>query len=122
VVSLLLTGNTPEGARIKLSHYGLDHHFAGGAFCHDLEDRPSIARRAARLAAEAGGSDPSAGGLVVIGDTPHDVRAGNEIGARVLAVASGQYGREELEALEAWRVLDELPAPAEFRKLLGLGA
>jgi phosphoglycolate phosphatase len=56
----------------------------------------------------------------VIGDTPHDVSAGREIGARVLAVASGQYSREELEACDPWVTLDRLPEPAAFRELLGI--
>ncbi len=33
VRSLLLTGNTPAGARAKLSHYDLDGYFPNGAFC-----------------------------------------------------------------------------------------
>ena len=118
VVSLLLTGNTPAGAAAKLAHYGLDRHFDAGVFCEDHEDRLSIARRAAALAAERAAVDSDA--LVVIGDTPHDVRAANEIGARVVAVASGQYTREELERCDPWLVLDGLPEPDRFRDLLGI--
>lgn len=33
----------------------------------------------------------------VIGDTPHDIRCGKAIGARVVAVASGGYSVEALE-------------------------
>jgi phosphoglycolate phosphatase len=119
VLSLLLTGNTPDGARIKLAHYGLDHFFDSGAFCQDLEDRLSIARRGAALAAERAG-ELHAESLVVIGDTPHDVRAGREIGARTLAVASGQYSRAQLEEAGPWTAVDELPPPDAFVRLIGI--
>jgi phosphoglycolate phosphatase-like HAD superfamily hydrolase len=120
VVSLLLTGNTPVGAKAKLEHYGLARYFAGGAFCVDGDDRPGIARRALTVAAEhAGGSvDPQS--TYVIGDTPHDVRCGNEIGARTVAVASGSYSVAELSADDPWLALERLPPPARFIELLML--
>lgn len=120
VISLLLTGNTPAGADAKLEHYGLARYFAGGAFCVDGDDRPRIARRALTVAAEhAGGSvDPQS--TFVIGDTPHDVRCGNEIGARTVAVASGSYTVAELSADDPWLALERLPAPARFIELLML--
>lgn len=118
VISLLLTGNTPAGARAKLEHYGLARYFAGGAFCIDGDDRPSIARRALTVAAEhaAGPVDPQS--IYVIGDTPHDVRCGNEIEARTVAVASGTYALEELEAEDPWLALEHLPGPSRFIELL----
>jgi phosphoglycolate phosphatase len=120
VVSLLLTGNTPAGAKAKLEHYGLDRYFAGGAFCIDGDDRPSIARRALSVAAEhaAGAVEPDH--VFVIGDTPHDVDAGNGIGARTVAVASGSYTLAELSAHDPWLALEELPSPSRFRELLML--
>jgi phosphoglycolate phosphatase len=121
VISLLLTGNTPAGARAKLSHYGLAEHFDDGAFCTDWEDRLSIARRAVDLVTERIGSELPPESLVVIGDTPHDVRCGLEIGARTLAVASGAYSAHQLRGAGAWLVLDELPAPEQFARLLGMG-
>ena len=113
VVNLLLTGNIEAGAAAKLAHYGLDRYFgAGGAFCVGPGERAEIARRALPL---ANGSP-----AFVIGDTPADVECGRAIGARTIAVATGSYGAEELEASEAWAVLERLPEPAAFRTLLGL--
>jgi phosphoglycolate phosphatase len=121
VVSLLLTGNTPAGATAKLRHYGLDHYFAGdGAFCVGSGTRESIARSALELVAGVLGEEPAAERLYVIGDTPHDVRAGKAIGARTIAVASGSYTPEELEGFEPWIVLERLPEPERFRRLLGI--
>ena len=113
VVNLLLTGNIEAGASAKLAHYGLDGYFrAGGAFCVGPGERAEIARRALPL---ANGSP-----AFVIGDTPADVECGKAIGARTVAVATGSYGVAELEASGPWAVLERLPEPAAFRKLLAL--
>jgi phosphoglycolate phosphatase-like HAD superfamily hydrolase len=113
VASYLLTGNTEAGARAKLAHYGLLGYFErGGAFCLGPGERAEIARRALPL---ANGSTP-----YVIGDTPHDIACGAAIGARTIAVATGSYSREALEAHDPWHTLDALPAPDGFRALLGL--
>jgi phosphoglycolate phosphatase len=110
----LLTGNTEAGAGAKLRHYGLDRYFrAGGAFCDGPDGRSEIARRAIGLAA-------GAELLYLIGDTPYDVRCGKEIGARTVAIASGTYSLEDLERTEPWLLLDRLPEPPRFRKLLEL--
>ncbi|HVW19095.1 MAG TPA: haloacid dehalogenase-like hydrolase [Solirubrobacteraceae bacterium] len=121
VQSLLLTGNTPAGARAKLRHYGLERFFAaGGAFSVDMSPRADIARRAVQAAAALAGEGFALERTFVIGDTPHDVAAGHAIGARVVVVA-GSHERAELEACEPWLVLDGFPPPAEFRALLGIG-
>jgi phosphoglycolate phosphatase len=120
VVSMLLTGNVEGGARAKLAHYGLLEFFekTGGAFCVEGSDRPSIARRALELAASNGGEVPDGSRVVVIGDTPHDVSCGKAIGARTLAVATGGYAFEDLEAAGADVTLELLPPPGDFLALL----
>jgi phosphoglycolate phosphatase-like HAD superfamily hydrolase len=121
VVSLLLTGNTRSGAQAKLAHYGLDHYFEDGAFCTEGDDRPTIARRAWEMAERLspnGAPDPER--VFVIGDTPHDIRAAKSIGARAVAVAAGKHSVEELQAEDPWLVLEQLPAPDEFRRLLAI--
>jgi phosphoglycolate phosphatase len=122
VVNMLLTGNVAGGAEAKLRHYALWKYFgAGGAFSTEGCDRPGIARRARELAAEHGGEVPPGDRMVVIGDTPHDVRCGQAIGARTVAVATGPgYGLEALQACEPWAAMEALPPPPEFERLLGL--
>jgi phosphoglycolate phosphatase len=120
VISMLLTGNTPAGAKAKLEHYGLAGYFAGGAFCVDGDDRPTIARRALEVAAEHAGADIRPDSTFVIGDTPHDIRCGQGIGARTVAVASGTYPLDELLRHDPWLALERLPAPARFVELLML--
>jgi phosphoglycolate phosphatase len=119
VTSLLLTGNTPAGARAKLAHYGLDGYFDGGAFCLDTAGRDSIARRARELAEERLG-ELRDDRLFVIGDTPHDISAGKAIGARTVALGTGPVPFDELVACDPWLALERLPAPERFVEQLGL--
>jgi phosphoglycolate phosphatase len=120
VVSLLLTGNTRAGAAAKLAHYGLGGHLFDGGFCADTDDRDAIARRAWELAAEREGGEVVPERTYVVGDTPHDVACARTIGARAVAVASGSYGRDQLQAAAPWLLLDALPSPARFAALLDL--
>lgn len=93
----LLTGNIRRGAEIKLRHHRLWDEFVTGAFADDHEDRDQIAavarqRGAAHLRTDLRGEE-----VLVIGDTPLDIRCGRAIGAKVLAVATGGSKWEELQ-------------------------
>lgn len=116
VRNLLLTGNTPAGARAKLAHYRLERFFpdGAGAFCLGPGARIEIARRASRLA--EGAED-----IYVVGDTPQDVVCGQAMGARTIAVATGSFAAAELAAHGPWTVLDRIPDPRAFRALIGVG-
>lgn len=96
----LLTGNTAEGARVKLSHYGVDHHFAFGAFGDDSPDRNALGPIALQRAAGEHGLFFEAADVVVIGDTPKDVACARAFGAKVIAVATGAAPATVLEASE----------------------
>ncbi|MEA2156674.1 MAG: phosphoglycolate phosphatase [Solirubrobacteraceae bacterium] len=121
VHNLLLTGNTRAGAAAKLRHYGLDGHLSDGAFCVGAGPRADIAREAwALIAARDAGARLER--AYVIGDTPHDVRCGQEIGARTIAVATGGYGLADLQACAPWAAIERLPDPRGFRELVGLPA
>jgi phosphoglycolate phosphatase len=119
VYSKLLTGNTKAGANAKLAHYGLQRFFETGEFSVDTSPREAIAVRALRAVQAqfaAAHLEPSA--LFVIGDTPHDIACAEAIGARSIAVATGNYSAEALEARGPSIVLDELPDPPTFVALL----
>lgn len=92
----LLTGNIRLGAEIKLRHFGLWDQFVMGAFSDDHEDR----NRLAAIGLDRGSrvlDHPLKGSeVMVIGDTPHDVRCGRAIGAKVLAVSTGGSTHAEL--------------------------
>ncbi len=94
----LVTGNIEEGARIKLGPTGLWPRFPVGAFGSDDMDRRRLPSLAARRAQALMGHGFRPEEVVVIGDTPHDIDCARAFGAVAVAVATGQYGREELLA------------------------
>ena len=93
----LLTGNIRLGAEIKLRRYGLWDHFETGGFADDHEDRDHIAAAAFARGRRLLGQDLQPQEIIVIGDTPFDIRCGKFIGARVLAVATGGAKLDELK-------------------------
>ncbi|MCH8473783.1 MAG: HAD hydrolase-like protein [Opitutales bacterium] len=93
----LLTGNLPEGARIKLGHFDLWSFFPFGAFADHAEERNELAPHALRLVRQHFSSNFSPDHLIVIGDTPHDITCGKHIGALTVAVATGHYSLRQLQ-------------------------
>ena len=103
----LLTGNIRLGAEIKLRRYGLWEIFETGGFADDSEDRNHIAAAALERGRRVVGRNLHGGEIVVVGDTPHDIRCGKHIGAKVLAVATGGAKLEELRQHKPdWAVED----------------
>lgn len=103
----LLTGNIRLGAEIKLRHFGLWDCFETGGFADDDEDRNKIAAAAKLRGERVLGRQLAGEEIIVIGDTPLDIRCGRAIGAKVLAVATGGSRYEELEVHEPdWIVED----------------
>jgi phosphoglycolate phosphatase-like HAD superfamily hydrolase len=94
----LLTGNYEPAAYVKLSHFGIQDFFEWGAFGEESTERDELARIALRRAAARGVPAAVREQSVVIGDTPHDVACARAIGARVLAVATGNFSEEALRA------------------------
>ncbi len=103
----LLTGNIKLGAEIKLRHFGLWETFQFGGFADDHEERDQIAVAALERGRRVLGKNLSPQEIIVIGDTPFDIRCGKFIGAKVLAVATGGAKLEELKKCGAdWTVAD----------------
>jgi phosphoglycolate phosphatase len=94
----LLTGNIRLGAEIKLRHLKLWDVFQTGAFADDHEARDQIAVVAQQRGSRILGTELRGDEVLVVGDTPHDIRCGRAIGAKVLAVATGGNELEELRA------------------------
>jgi phosphoglycolate phosphatase-like HAD superfamily hydrolase len=103
----LLTGNIRLGAEIKLRHFQIWEPFQIGAFADDHEDRNQIAAAARTRGRQILGDDLRDDQVLVIGDTPHDIRCGRAINAKVLAVATGGANRDQLAAHNPdWLVSD----------------
>ncbi|HEY1717693.1 MAG TPA: HAD family hydrolase [Verrucomicrobiae bacterium] len=93
----LLTGNIRLGAEIKLRRYGLWEHFHFGGFADDHEERDQIAVAARARGSRVLGKQLRGEEIVVVGDTPFDIRCGKFIGAKVMAVATGGSALAELK-------------------------
>ena len=110
VVQSALTGNVRPNAEVKLATFGLDGYldFSVGGYGSDHRRRPELVAVARRRARERYGLDGARDSIVLVGDTPMDVAAAREGGARAVAVASGLYGVEELRRAGADAVLPSL--------------
>jgi phosphoglycolate phosphatase len=103
----LLTGNIRLGAEIKLRRLDLWDVFETGAFGDDHEDRDQIAAVARQRGSRILGRDLAGSEVLVIGDTPFDIRCGRAIEAKCLAVATGGHPLPELELHQPdWAVKD----------------
>ncbi|GAB3906498.1 haloacid dehalogenase-like hydrolase [Kibdelosporangium lantanae] len=110
VVQTLVTGNLAEIADVKLAPFGLLDHIdlEIGGYGSLSADRHDLVSAAIQLAeAKHGGTfEPSS--VVVIGDTPNDVRAALHHGATAIGVATGRHSRELLAEAGAHAVFADL--------------
>jgi phosphoglycolate phosphatase-like HAD superfamily hydrolase len=110
VLQSLLTGNIAPNAAVKLGAFGLDKlvDMEIGAYGSDHQRRGELVAVARRKALELRGVAVDPADIVLVGDTPLDVRAAHAAGARAVAVATGPYGAAELRAASADKVLVDL--------------
>jgi phosphoglycolate phosphatase-like HAD superfamily hydrolase len=118
VVLALLTGNHARGADIKLGSAGLREYFRFGAFGSDCEQRPGLPAVAVQRALDVTGRAFSGDDVVVIGDTPMDIRCGEALGVFTVGVATGRFGRAELLAVGADVAFDDLSDTAAVLRVL----
>ena len=118
VTSALLTGNFARAARIKLEHFGLWQHFACGAYGDDAASRDELVPVAMARARQRGIDVRSPRQVVVVGDTPLDIRCARAAGAWAVAVATGPFDVAELRSHGADRVLPDLADTRECVNLL----
>ena len=93
----LLTGNIRLGAEIKLRHLNLWDTFVTGGFADDHEERDQIAAIARERGCRLLNQELGVGQVLVVGDTPLDIRCARAINARVIAVATGGATLPELQ-------------------------
>jgi len=113
----LLTGNVRRGAVIKLTRHGIFEYFIEGGFGSDHHDRNQLGPVALQRMQDATGTTYHIDDVIVIGDTPKDIRCAEAFGAKCLAVATGEYSYAELSALNPWRCVEsfaDVPAIVEM--------
>ncbi len=90
------TGNLEVIGWVKIEQAGLREWFRFGGFSDDFPVRSELVGHAAKKARELAGADA---GVCVVGDTPRDIEAARANSLSVIAVATGRYSFDELNAL-----------------------
>lgn len=116
VTQSALTGNIAQNAYSKVAAFGLDEwlDLEVGGFGSDDEVRSNLVGAAQRKAFAKYGVQFDRDSTILIGDTPLDVKAAHDGGAKVIAVATGVHGVDELRACRADAVLPDLADTKEF--------
>jgi phosphoglycolate phosphatase-like HAD superfamily hydrolase len=114
----LLTGNVEAAAQRKLAQFGIAGAFDFGAYGSDDADRDRLVPIARRRAVERLGPELVDAPIVVIGDTPHDIRCARAGAAAAVAVATGFCDVETLARNAPDALLPDLSPTAEVHATL----
>lgn len=105
----LLTGNIEPGAALKLRAVDIaPERFVVGAYGSDAPSRPALPAIAQSRAAAWLGKEIPGSRIVIIGDTPHDLTCGREIGARAIGVETGRFRAADLHPYQPLAVFPDL--------------
>jgi phosphoglycolate phosphatase-like HAD superfamily hydrolase len=97
VILALLTGNIRHTVPLKLAAAGIDPAlFMTGAYGSDSFDRNELFAVALDRVRRETGHHFTGEDVVIIGDTPADIRCARSGGGRAIAVATGPYSAEVL--------------------------
>jgi phosphoglycolate phosphatase-like HAD superfamily hydrolase len=88
------SGNLETVGWLKLEKAGLRRFFAFGSFSFPRESRADIFRHGIDLARQCLGGDAP---VTVVGDTPADILAAQEVGVAVIALATGTFRFSDLK-------------------------
>jgi phosphoglycolate phosphatase-like HAD superfamily hydrolase len=89
------TGNLQHIGELKLKCAGLLEYFSFAGWSDAFEYRADVFEEAVRKAKRLTSDDAA---ICVVGDTPSDIRAAHRHGLPVIAVATGIYSVEQLNA------------------------
>jgi phosphoglycolate phosphatase-like HAD superfamily hydrolase len=114
----LLTGNISDIAWGRVDECGLRSYFVSGAFGDEAMRRSTLVRRAIHRCGQAMSTTIDPTEVIVVGDTPRDVRAAHLAGARAVAVATGEFTADELQRQRPVAVLADLTDTDSVTRLL----
>ena len=103
-----LTGNGKLVGEAKIKGAGLDHLLTFGAYGDSAVERGHLVDEAIAAAEAVTGHRFTPSHTVLVGDTPNDISAAREGGARVVAVATGRFTVEALTQHTPDAVLENL--------------
>ncbi len=119
VVLALLTGNIQQTAPLKLAAAGIDPgQFVAGAYGSDSLERDELFAIALQRAEAATGHPFSGREVIVMGDTPADIRCARSGGGLAIAVATGPYSGETLRAHQPDHLFPDLARTEDVLRAL----
>jgi phosphoglycolate phosphatase len=92
----IVSGNLETIGWTKISAAGLSRYFSFGSFSDRRELREDIFQYGIEEARRIRGAEAS---VMVIGDTPSDIRAARKVGIPIVSVATGIFPVDQLSAL-----------------------
>jgi phosphoglycolate phosphatase-like HAD superfamily hydrolase len=104
----ITTGGVETAAHIKLERGHLNRYFHFGGYGSDSPDRTELTRTAVERAGKILRKPLAHDDVLVVGDTPLDITAAHGADAIGVGVASGHYGKDELNEAGADFVLGSL--------------
>lgn len=108
-MAALLTGNYPETGRLKVAGAGIDpDDFAFGVWGFEASTRRGLPPIGIQRGSEHLGRPIDPADAVIVGDTPADIDCARASGCRVIAVATGRFGMDELAAHQPDELLPDL--------------
>ena len=115
----VVTGNIAAAAAAKIAAARLEEHLRleWGAFGSDHHERSELVRLGIERVAAAG-HDVDRDAVWVVGDTPRDLAAARLNSVRCALVATGTYGFDELNELDADLVVADLGDPTALLEAL----
>jgi phosphoglycolate phosphatase len=115
----LLTGNYREATPYKLAAAGIELSvFKIAVFGDDARDRASMVALAMDQYSAVRSAPVDPRRVIIIGDTPRDIDCAHLNGARCLAVATGRYTYQELQAAGADLTVSDLTNPAPLLSMI----
>jgi len=114
----LVTGNTRQGARIKLQAAGLYSYFAVGGYGDDAKNRNELPPLAIRRAEKFYRVNFEKNNIWVIGDSPYDIYCAQSNGLRSLAVSTGWTSFQDLQAAHPHFLFENLSGTKEILALI----
>jgi phosphoglycolate phosphatase len=119
IVLGLETGNLKPAAYMKLKRGNIDQYFLFGGFGSDSEDRTELVRKGIERARALNHGTIANDNIYVIGDSPHDISAGRNLGVNTIAVGTGLIVKEKLLAEEPSFYLKDLNDIPAFLQCIG---
>lgn len=116
----LETGNIEPAAYLKLRRGDIDRYFSLGGFGSDSEDRTELVCIGIERARALNHNVIPDENIYVIGDSPHDISAGRNLGVNTLAVGTGLVARDRLLAESPSYYLKDLSDISLFMEYIGL--